>query len=122
MRSSTQPAGYHQVGEIWTSNPGNCDGFSGPDQVHQSETFGYTIPHPGPGNLQFTRNGDVGFLYKPPGSPVSLLYVTGSPNECFVHEGIRFYCIDIEESVAGSHKSLKLEGWYEQVLYSKWEH
>ncbi|HEX7446273.1 MAG TPA: amino acid adenylation domain-containing protein [Pirellulales bacterium] len=95
-----QPLPECQVGEIWVSGPSIGEGYW--NRPRESvETFAATLPN---GDGPFLRTGDLGFL------DGGELFITGRLKDLIILQGRNHYPHDLEQTVAGSHPALKLDG------------
>jgi aryl carrier-like protein len=93
--------GSDGVGEVWVRGPGVTRGYWNRPQDNEV-IFGARLAITGDG--PFMRTGDLGFVHE------GILYLTGRLKETMIFWGRNVYPLDIEQTVAGCHDSLKLNG------------
>lgn len=97
-RREVAPGG---VGEVWVRGPGVTLGYWRRPAENES-LFQARLADTGDG--PFLRTGDYGFLHD------GILYLTGRLKETMIFWGRNVYPQDIEQTVAGCHESLRLNG------------
>ncbi len=98
---SRQPLGSDSVGEVWIRGRGVTRGYWN-RPIENEILFNARLANSEEG--PFLRTGDYGFLHE------GILYLTGRLKETMIFWGRNVYPQDLEQTVAGCHESLRLNG------------
>lgn len=101
-----------EYGEIWVYSEGNASSFyQKKDLFHQERLKGRIVD--GSADVEYVRTGDLGFLHTVTRQmsgdqtvELQVLFVLGSISDTFEVLGLSHFAMDIENSIAATHKSI----------------
>ncbi|HEV7672588.1 MAG TPA: SDR family NAD(P)-dependent oxidoreductase [Thermoanaerobaculia bacterium] len=92
------PCPPDRIGEIWASGETIAQGYWRRSEATEETFFAVTADG---GEDRFLRTGDLGFLYQ------GELFINGRIKDVIIIRGQNYYPQDLENSVVGSHPSLR---------------